>query len=538
MVQTGRDLPQCQLERDWDVLGELGSGSYGHVVLAQPRDGGYNPSPGVPRCAQVCPHPCPGAPVVLKLLRKDRTGRWGFLREFCTHLCLRGQLTCLQVLPLAFETPTHFGFAQEHAPAGDLCGLLTPGVGLPEPQVKRVATQVGAALDYLHGHALVHRDVKLDNVLAFDPQCQLVKLGDFGLTRVMGWQVGPTCGSGHAPYAAPELCHLREAETLHLEPSLDAWAFGVLLFALLTGTFPWGVAAPPDPQFGEFQVWQGRTWQPGGLTGGGEVPRAWQGLGEAALEMLRRLLRLEPDRRSHAGEVNRYLDRCWGGQAGRPEGGGSGAGTPGDGSDTPEDGFNTPADGSDTPACGREAPGDGLDTPEDELEVPGSGSETAGDGIDAPGYGSDTAGDGSDIPGYGSDRPEDGSDTPGYGSDTAGDGSDTPGYGSDAPGNGIDTAGDGTETPENELDTPGYGSGDGSDSPGNELEAPGDGIETPGDWSDTPAYGSETSGNGSGTPGSGLEEPGSELDTPGNGTEIPEHGLETPGMGWKHLEMG
>ncbi|XP_051632309.1 41 kDa spicule matrix protein-like [Manacus candei] len=294
----------------------------------------------------------------------------------------------------------------------------------------------------------------------------------------MGWQVGPTCGSGHAPYAAPELCHLREAETLRLEPSLDSWAFGVLLFALLTGTFPWGVAAPPDPQFGEFQVWQGRTWQPGGLTGGGEVPHAWQGLGEAALEMLRRLLRLEPDRRSHAGEVNRYLDRCWGGQAGRPEGGGSGAGIPGDGSDTPEDGFNSPGDGSDTPACGRETPGDG---------------------------------------------------------------SDTPGYGSETPGNGIDTAGDGTETPENELDTPGYGSGasgDGSDSPGNELEAPGDGIETPGGGSDTPGYGSETSGNGSGTPGNGLEEPGSELDTSGNGTEIPECGLETPGMGWKHLEMG
>ncbi|NWR40481.1 SBK1 kinase, partial [Tachuris rubrigastra] len=292
MVQTGRDLPQCHLERDWDILEELGSGSYGRVVLAQPRDG--------------------GAPVVLKLLQKDRTGRWGFLREFCTHLCLRGQVTCLQVLPLAFETPTHFGFAQEHAPAGDLCGLLTPGVGLPESQVKCVAVQVGAALDYLHGHALVHRDVKLDNVLAFDPQCRLVKLGDFGLTRVMGWQVGPTCGSGHAPYAAPELCHLQAAETLSLEPSLDTWAFGVLLFALLTGTFPWGAAVPQDPQFGEFQVWQGHTWQPGGLTcGRGEVPHAWRGLGEAALEMLRRLLRLEPDRRSHAGEVNRYLHRRW-----------------------------------------------------------------------------------------------------------------------------------------------------------------------------------------------------------------------------------
>ncbi|NXJ21549.1 SBK1 kinase, partial [Dicrurus megarhynchus] len=226
MERTGRELPRRELERDWAVLGELGSGSYGRVVLAQPRHG--------------------GARVVLKLLRKERTDRWGFLREFCTHLCLRGTLTCVQVLPLAFETPTEFAFAQEFAPAGDLCGLLTPGVGLPEAQVKRCAAQVSAALGYLHGHALVHRDLKLDNVLAFDRECRLVKLGDFGLTRVLGWQVRPA--SSPAPYAAPELWHLRTGEAwLRLEPALDTWAFGVLLFALLTGRFPWASPAASDP---------------------------------------------------------------------------------------------------------------------------------------------------------------------------------------------------------------------------------------------------------------------------------------------------
>ncbi|XP_014118465.1 PREDICTED: uncharacterized serine/threonine-protein kinase SBK3-like [Pseudopodoces humilis] len=236
MGRVGRELPQQELTRDWDVLGELGTGTYGRVLLARPRHG--------------------GARVALKLLSKERTARCAFLREFCTHLCLRGARTCLQVLPLAFETPTEFGFAQELAPAGDLCGLLTPGVGLPEPQVKRCAAQVSSALAYLHGHALVHRDLKLDNVLTFDPECHLVKLGDFGLTRVQGWQVRPAPGA--APYAAPELCHLRSGE-LRLRPALDTWAFGVLLFALLTGSFPWASPERSDPAFRRFCTWHGRT---------------------------------------------------------------------------------------------------------------------------------------------------------------------------------------------------------------------------------------------------------------------------------------
>ncbi|XP_068856478.1 uncharacterized serine/threonine-protein kinase SBK3-like [Aphelocoma coerulescens] len=281
MERTGRELPRRELERDWFILGELGSGSYGRVVLAEPRHG--------------------GARVALKLLRKERTGRGGFLREFCTQRCLRGALGCLRALPPPFETGTEFGFAQELAPAGDLCGLLTPGVGLPEPQVKRCAAQVAAALGYLHGHALVHRDLKLDNVLAFDRECHLVKLGDFGLTRVLGYQVCPA--SSPAPYAAPELWHLRGAGArLRLEPALDTWAFGVLLFALLTGAFPWASPAASDPAFRRFRAWHGRTCA-------GEArlapPSAWRGLGEAARGLLRGLLHPEPGRRCPPGEVLR-----------------------------------------------------------------------------------------------------------------------------------------------------------------------------------------------------------------------------------------
>ncbi|XP_066065518.1 uncharacterized serine/threonine-protein kinase SBK3-like, partial [Chamaea fasciata] len=290
MARAGRELPRRELERDWDVLGELGSGSYGRVLLARPRRG--------------------GAQVALKLLSKERTARGAFLREFCTHLCLRGALTCVQVLPPPFETPTEFGFAQELAPAGDLCGLLTPGVGLPEAQVKRCAAQVSAALAYLHGHALVHRDLKLDNVLAFDPECHLVKVCDFGLTRVLGWQVRPA--PGPAPYAAPELWHLSAGEAgLRAEPALDTWAFGVLLFALLTGAFPWASPARSDPAYRRFRAWHGRTC-PGRAPP--RPPRTWRPLGEAALHLLRGLLHPQPGRRCPPGEVGRYLGRPWTGE--------------------------------------------------------------------------------------------------------------------------------------------------------------------------------------------------------------------------------
>uniref|UniRef100_UPI000B4CC5C6 serine/threonine-protein kinase SBK2-like n=1 Tax=Lonchura striata TaxID=40157 RepID=UPI000B4CC5C6 len=190
-----------------------------------------------------------------------------------------------------------------------------PQVGLPEPQVKRCAAQVSSALAYLHGHALVHRDLKLDNVLAFDRRCHLVKVGDFGLTRVQGWQVRPA--RGPAPYCAPELLQVRagEARRRHLEPAADTWAFGVLLFALLTGTFPWASPERSDPAFRRFRTWQGggRSGEPGAA----RPPRTWRGLGAEGMEMLRGLLHPRPARRCPPGEVLRYLGGAWAGERGQ-----------------------------------------------------------------------------------------------------------------------------------------------------------------------------------------------------------------------------
>lgn len=53
MVQTGQAVPRQELEEQYTVLEELGSGTYGRVVLTEPRDGGEElwggPCPDSPR---------------------------------------------------------------------------------------------------------------------------------------------------------------------------------------------------------------------------------------------------------------------------------------------------------------------------------------------------------------------------------------------------------------------------------------------------------------------------------------------------------
>ncbi|XP_073529573.1 serine/threonine-protein kinase SBK1-like [Phyllobates terribilis] len=192
--------------------------------------------------------------VALKLMKKKQTKHENFLQELCLSIHLSGHEGIISTLPIYVDSYDYYVLTQELAPAGKLLSLIEPGVGIPEAMVKRCALQLTRALEYMHDQALVHRDLKPDSVLIMDKDCFHIKLSDFGLTQAIVTLV-PSM-SFIIPFMFPELCQLRCHEVLVLKPSIDTWAFGVLLFIAFTGYFPWERAVEDDPLFQEFIYWQ------------------------------------------------------------------------------------------------------------------------------------------------------------------------------------------------------------------------------------------------------------------------------------------
>ncbi|MGE5358523.1 MAG: protein kinase domain-containing protein [Bacteroidales bacterium] len=116
------------------------------------------------------------------------------------------------------------------------------GSGLPLATAVAYARQVLDALAHAHGHGIIHRDLKSANVMV-RPDGQ-VKLLDFGLARQLAPQgttpaavaastIDRTTLGGTLPYMAPEMLRGQTADA-----RTDLWAFGVLLYEMLTGRLP------------------------------------------------------------------------------------------------------------------------------------------------------------------------------------------------------------------------------------------------------------------------------------------------------------
>lgn len=92
-------------------------------------------------------------------------------------------------------------------------------------------------IDYLHSMNIAHRDIKLDNMfLKYDDMEQryVVKIGDFGFATMTLEDAVFSHKRGSAAYAAPEL--LRHGQ--YNPFPVDVWAFGVVLYAMFEGVFP------------------------------------------------------------------------------------------------------------------------------------------------------------------------------------------------------------------------------------------------------------------------------------------------------------
>ncbi|KAJ7184470.1 kinase-like protein [Mycena filopes] len=214
--------------------------------------------------------PCSGRE---EALQRDRT-RVSFVREVevLRHISHPNITTLLTHL----TTPSYHVLVLPYLPGGDLLGLVNSDEAhnsLTEHLLRRMWCELCKAVGWMHGVGLVHRDVKLENILLTTPfpltgtlpSGPLIKLTDFGLSRFIDTTaplLSTRCGS--EAYASPELVISGRRYDAR---ETDAWACGVVLYALCARRLPFGEGAAGTGA--------GRIGREGGAREGAAARRHW-----------------------------------------------------------------------------------------------------------------------------------------------------------------------------------------------------------------------------------------------------------------------
>eukprot|EP00826_Nyctotherus_ovalis_P009479 TRINITY_DN1250_c0_g1_i2.p1 TRINITY_DN1250_c0_g1~~TRINITY_DN1250_c0_g1_i2.p1 ORF type:complete len:393 (+),score=124.82 TRINITY_DN1250_c0_g1_i2:771-1949(+) len=132
------------------------------------------------------------------------------------------------------ETPTQIIIVMEYIRGTSLHSFLKSRQGrrLPEQEAKRLFKEIVSGVSYCHSLSVSHRDIKLENILL--DETNTIKIIDFGFSTCVasGKRTKVFCGT--PSYMAPEIVARRE----HEGPPADVWALGILLYAMLCGSFP------------------------------------------------------------------------------------------------------------------------------------------------------------------------------------------------------------------------------------------------------------------------------------------------------------
>ncbi|KAK7132503.1 hypothetical protein R3I93_018894 [Phoxinus phoxinus] len=186
-------------------------------------------------------HISTGEKVAIKVIDKKKARQDSYVlknmkREPRIHQLIRHPNIVLLLETL--ETENCYYMAMELCGGGDLMDRICERKRLEEREVRRYTRQILSAVEHLHRHGIVHRDLKIENFLL--DEHNNIKIVDFGLSNTLKADslslelLNTQCGS--PAYAAPELLAHRK-----YGPKVDVWSVGVSMFAMLTGTLPFTV---------------------------------------------------------------------------------------------------------------------------------------------------------------------------------------------------------------------------------------------------------------------------------------------------------
>ena len=134
-----------------------------------------------------------------------------------------------------FENSEYIFIVMEYISGGTLTQFLKKRYfNFSESQAANIINQIGQGLKYLHSYGIVHRDLKTENIMMTQLNDNgIIKIMDFGLSKIVGPKEGLIDGYGTLNYVAPEVL-LREP----YNKEIDIWSLGIILYLFLCGHVP------------------------------------------------------------------------------------------------------------------------------------------------------------------------------------------------------------------------------------------------------------------------------------------------------------
>lgn len=220
----------------WDKV--LGRGAYGNVYLATNRETKEQ--------------------VAVKKISKKYTGSIDFQREMnaLLHLNSAGGHPNICSLHEHFDEGNFYYVVIDFISGGEMFDFLVSEGAFSEHDASRLVREVASALAFIHGLDTVHFDLKPENLMLStkNPKSAVVKLVDFGCAQVTapdspyseGKDAVRTDVAATPAYCPPEvlekLMEKKRPKSIKLEPTMDMWSLGVILYIMLTGLHPFDLS--------------------------------------------------------------------------------------------------------------------------------------------------------------------------------------------------------------------------------------------------------------------------------------------------------
>ncbi|KAF7694242.1 NUAK family SNF1-like kinase 1 [Silurus meridionalis] len=202
------------LKHRYELLETLGRGTYGKVKKAVERH--------------------TGRVVAIKSIRKEKIKDEQDMVHIRREIEIMSSLRHTHIISIyeVFENKDKIVIVMEYASKGELYDYISERRKLSERETRHFFRQIVSAVHHCHKKGVVHRDLKLENVLLDDNYN--IKIADFGLSNIYHKDKLLQTFCGSPLYASPEIVNGRP----YRGPEVDSWALGVLLYTLVYGTMP------------------------------------------------------------------------------------------------------------------------------------------------------------------------------------------------------------------------------------------------------------------------------------------------------------